>query len=399
MKRVGIIVEESFIHKHVGVRSLIFSMYRAFECTGNLVDFVLHTTNSNGLGKWRIISIGKQAIDNNYANVDLFSEGSANKVLSDFHSNSFRSQDNLSSKPDCLYTMIGSNINGHYDLLVLSAPWVYGPYLENILDPIYGIVYDMIPNQYVFENKNGPLVFAAQHNLGYSFLNRKAKKILNISEATKNNYLKWYPYVADKSVILPPAVPNYLIDIKCDWIKDKKEETNIILAGPFDVRKGLKALPSVLALLENKVIIDNLFIYGQPRCTLIEVDAFFKKIMNLTCIKKITWFREICSDSLRNLYSRSKLLIFPSMNEGLGLPLIEAQLCGCKVAATNFESALELLLDGSFLLTDDDKINADNLVACLIDDCNYLQMAKNAQKYFLGSNLLSFCNQIAMESQ
>ena len=40
------------------------------------------------------------------------------------------------------------------------------------------------------------------------------------------------------------------------------------------------------------------------------------------------------NETLRALYSRAKALIFPSLYEGFGLPLIEAQSCGCPVFAS-----------------------------------------------------------------
>jgi glycosyltransferase involved in cell wall biosynthesis len=40
-------------------------------------------------------------------------------------------------------------------------------------------------------------------------------------------------------------------------------------------------------------------------------------------------------DYIRALYSRAKALIFPSLYEGFGLPIIEAQACGCPVFTSN----------------------------------------------------------------
>lgn len=45
---------------------------------------------------------------------------------------------------------------------------------------------------------------------------------------------------------------------------------------------------------------------------------------------------EGCSnEELRALYSRAELLLFPSLMEGFGWPIVEAQACGCRVVTTD----------------------------------------------------------------
>lgn len=47
-----------------------------------------------------------------------------------------------------------------------------------------------------------------------------------------------------------------------------------------------------------------------------------------------------------NVYQASDLLLNPCKAEGFGLPIVEAQLCGCPVAATDFATTDELLFAG-----------------------------------------------------
>ena len=59
----------------------------------------------------------------------------------------------------------------------------------------------------------------------------------------------------------------------------------------------------------------------------------FIKIHNLT--QKVIELVEIDNENLRALYSAATALLFPSLYEGFGWPIIEAQACGCPVFTSN----------------------------------------------------------------
>jgi len=50
---------------------------------------------------------------------------------------------------------------------------------------------------------------------------------------------------------------------------------------------------------------------------------------------RVLFFRNVDSAALQALYSLAKVFLFPSLAEGFGWPLIEAQACGCPVITTN----------------------------------------------------------------
>ena len=51
-------------------------------------------------------------------------------------------------------------------------------------------------------------------------------------------------------------------------------------------------------------------------------------------------------------YERSRALVFPSLAEGFGLPLVEARTRGCPVIASALPSFRELADEGTFLFED-----------------------------------------------
>ena len=58
----------------------------------------------------------------------------------------------------------------------------------------------------------------------------------------------------------------------------------------------------------------------------------------------------VVDEDLRALYSTATLLLFPSLEEGFGWPIVEAQACGCPVATSNRSPMTEVAGDGAFYL-------------------------------------------------
>ena len=66
----------------------------------------------------------------------------------------------------------------------------------------------------------------------------------------------------------------------------------------------------------------------------------------------------IGNEPLRSLYSGAELVLFPSLEEGFGWPILEAQACGCRVVTTGKPPMTEVGGDAAFYLDDPTDIPA-----------------------------------------
>jgi len=71
----------------------------------------------------------------------------------------------------------------------------------------------------------------------------------------------------------------------------------------------------------------------------------------------------VSNQELQALYSAAEALVFPSMQEGFGWPIAEAQACGCPVFTTNRPPMTEVGGDAAVYFDPEDTGSAAHLVA------------------------------------
>jgi glycosyltransferase involved in cell wall biosynthesis len=91
----------------------------------------------------------------------------------------------------------------------------------------------------------------------------------------------------------------------------------------------------------------------------------------------------VYDEDLRALYSGAVALVFPSIHEGFGWPVIEAQACGCPVFASNRPPLPEVGGAGAFYFDPEDPGGAAAVIAAGLDRLDALRAAglENVQRY------------------
>jgi glycosyltransferase involved in cell wall biosynthesis len=89
------------------------------------------------------------------------------------------------------------------------------------------------------------------------------------------------------------------------------------------------------------------------------------------------------NEDLRLLYTGAAALLFPSLYEGFGWPLIEAQSCGCPVITSNRPPMTEVAREAALYIDPENEAAAAALVAASLDRLHLLREAglRNAQRF------------------
>ncbi len=167
--------------------------------------------------------------------------------------------------------------------------------------------------------------------------------VTTISQESKENLVKYAKLQADKIIIIPDG-----IDDRFKTIVVTDEEKKILLQNPFNKKtvlhvSGTKKNKNVARLLEALVGLDIKFV-KVGAMTLEE-----KKFIQQHQIDTV-FFENISIEELVRIYHAVDCLIFPSLIEGFGMPVIEAQRCGCPVVTSNISSLPEVAGEGALLI-------------------------------------------------
>ncbi|MEM5794320.1 MAG: glycosyltransferase family 1 protein [Candidatus Aenigmatarchaeota archaeon] len=144
----------------------------------------------------------------------------------------------------------------------------------------------------------------------------KCKIIIANSSQTAEEVKK---YFNRKSIIIPPGV-----DKKFKPKRIEKEKVTLGFFSNFSIRKGVDKAIEVFKILKKKIDCKLILAGGTS-------PAFFQTYIDKQIpknLKDIVILGNIEEEKLVDLYNSFDFFIFPSLYEGFGLPIIEAQACG-----------------------------------------------------------------------
>ncbi|MDE3077037.1 MAG: glycosyltransferase family 4 protein [Chloroflexota bacterium] len=121
----------------------------------------------------------------------------------------------------------------------------------------------------------------------------------------------------------------------------------VLFVGTLEPRKNLPVLIQAFATLRRKGYAGQLVLAGARGWL---YDQVFSEIERLELQPAVVLAGPLEPGDLRCLYNGARLLAFPSVYEGFGLPVLEAMSCGLPVVTSNVSSLPEVAGDAALLV-------------------------------------------------
>ena len=235
-----------------------------------------------------------------------------------------------------------------------------------------------------FEKGIPRIIHSLQKNLSI----RRADGIICVSDNTKKDLFKFFPNLDKKKVKrIYNGVENIFFQIKNlkQKIKDKKlknlsQKKIILFVG--DRRKKYKNFfltVDIVSKLKKEFVL--VCIGGE------EINQIEKNFINNKIPGRFYHFSKVSSEKLNQIYNISFCLVYPSLYEGFGLPILEAMKAGCPVISIKNSSIKEIAKDAAILIN---KVNKENFIKSinLINDTKLRNSL--VKKGFMRSKIFSW---------
>ncbi len=382
-QKIAIVVEPDFLRLHVGVRTYLLALH-ALLSREHRVDWIAFEREPGGERRWFHLFPRPEAGPDEQATETVL-QGRPEEV---FRSAAGISGDAPAGRADCWRTGIGSDLAMEgYDSIIIGNPWLVD--FESRLPAcrVLGVVYDLVPNQYVFAmpGPHKPFAFAGAHRRGFVHYRDHCDAVLAISPRAADDYARAFGVDHARVVALPPVLP-----ASYDTAARARNERppRVVLASPFDRRKGLAVMPAILNAAAEAI--DTVSIYGGVRCSNRDLKDFFRALQ----VRHVEWFPQASAATVHRLFLESKALLFPSFDEGLGLPVLEAQRCGCRVMIRDKPPMRDLAGPGSVFLPADEAAAGAEFARMVNEPFDHAGLQDWARAGFGGRRVLDAVNAV-----
>jgi len=187
----------------------------------------------------------------------------------------------------------------------------------------------------------------------------KAKKIIAVSESTKKDLIKYFKVKKEKIEVILEGVDDYCnlsVDESKIEAKFKISEPYFLALGTLEPRKNLVRLIEAFNefLKDNPASNFKLVLAGKKGW---KYEPIFEIIKNLKLEQKVIWVGYVHIPEKIYLLKHSFALVFPSLYEGFGLPILEAMNMGIAVVTSNVASIPEIVIDNAVLIEPEDVVS------------------------------------------
>ncbi len=284
-----------------------------------------------------------------------------------------------------LWAMSREVLRHKMDVFFFPAVYSYFPIFNRtkIIVTIHDVIADHHP-ELIFPDAKSKFFWKAKQNAAI----RQANLIATVSEYSKRQIIEYFRLPESRLRIISEAArPVFKVLPSGAKMNEtlarhglKPGEKFLLYVGGISPHKNLSALVDAFEQTTK----------NHPKLKLVLVgdykdDPFFsaypalkKQVAERGLENKVVFTGFVVDEDLAYLYNAATLLTFPSLEEGFGLPAMEAMACGTPVAASNCGSLPEVLgAAGRFFNPRDSQNIARVIEQILVDDALRKQMSED----------------------
>lgn len=244
-------------------------------------------------------------------------------------------------KPEKLWTQIGLPFylyTHRKDLDVFFSPSHYAPRFSPIptVVSIMDVSYLHFPE--TFAKKD---LYQLETWTRYSVMN--AKKVFTISEASKNDIIKFYSKQENDVVVTHLGIKDIEAEITKKTMEEIQKKYNLsknyfLFVGTLQPRKNITRLVEAFSVISKKNEDLQLVIVGRKGW---KYDEILLSPEKYEVKDKVIFLDFVPDEDLPSLYANAISYVLPSLYEGFGLPVLEAMKYDCPVITSNISSLPE----------------------------------------------------------
>ena len=170
---------------------------------------------------------------------------------------------------------------------------------------------------------------------------RSARRVITISEASRQDLHDFFEIPLDKIDVVLPGVDQVFRSVPADQVNAFREKQGItgrfiLHVGTLQPRKNIPVLLEAFSLSRAKGTI--LVLAGAKGW---QYDEIFAMTKDLGLERRVHFTGYVADQELPLWYNAADALVFPSIYEGFGMPVLEAMACGTPVIAARTSSIPE----------------------------------------------------------
>jgi glycosyltransferase involved in cell wall biosynthesis len=250
-----------------------------------------------------------------------------------------------------------------------TAPAFY----KNKITVLHDIIHAIYPQSCTF-------AFRLWYRILIPHVLKNSLTVITVSEFSKKEISNHYKYPLENISVIYNAVDNRF---KAKKGKDKTLEPYLLAVSSINYHKNYsRMIDAFLSLYKSKKTNISLFIIGGTG------QSYVKQRYDIEKDIPVCFLGRVSDDELISLYQNAEAFVFPSLYEGFGIPLLEAQTCGCPVISSNTAAMPEVLGDSAIYFNPSDVSEMRNAMDLIINNKQLQDSLIN--KGFLNVNRFSW---------